>query len=291
MGVEFLVCYPRQPLIEAAAKAGIRPIMCRQERVGVAIADGFSRTTNGKRLGVFSMQQGPGTENSFPGAAQAYSDNVPLLMIPGGEALAERTANGRLGILGGLSILGTTGIVMPYSCAAWIHSIHRGIDVARAAGLDHVGAATGRTSEAALQRLYGLPDHAMIDMGDFAGAVLKYLRRNPLPRLSIAGGFGKLSKLAAGHLDLHSGRSRVDTAGLAELLADLGASAELVAAARDAASAGEVLERAGTAGRGLAEAVARRAREVALAALSGDITVEVLVFARNGELLGRAGAP
>ncbi|MBT5412999.1 MAG: cobalt-precorrin-5B (C(1))-methyltransferase [Rhodospirillaceae bacterium] len=219
------------------------------------------------------------------------ADAEVTLSIPGGEALAERTANGRLGILGGLSILGTTGIVMPYSCAAWIHSIHRGIDVARAAGLDHVGAATGRTSEAALQRLYGLPDHAMIDMGDFAGAVLKYLRRNPLPRLSIAGGFGKLSKLAAGHLDLHSGRSRVDTAGLAELLADLGASAELVAAARDAASAGEVLERAGTAGRGLAEAVARRAREVALAALSGDITVEVLVFARNGELLGRAGAP
>ena len=89
-GVEFLVCYPRQPLIEAAAKVGIRPIMCRQERVGVAIADGFSRTTNGKRIGVFSMQQGPGTENSFPGAAQAYSDNVPLLMIPGGEALAKQ---------------------------------------------------------------------------------------------------------------------------------------------------------------------------------------------------------
>ncbi|MEE2971079.1 MAG: thiamine pyrophosphate-requiring protein [Pseudomonadota bacterium] len=88
-GVEFLVCYPRQPLIEAAAKAGIRPILCRQERMGVAIADGFSRTTNGKRIGVFSMQQGPGTENSFPGAAQAYSDNVPLLMIPGGEALAK----------------------------------------------------------------------------------------------------------------------------------------------------------------------------------------------------------
>ena len=89
-GVEFLVCYPRQPLIEAAAKAGIKPILCRQERVGVAIADGFSRTTNGKRIGVFSMQQGPGTENSFPGAAQAFSDNVPVLMIPGGEARSKR---------------------------------------------------------------------------------------------------------------------------------------------------------------------------------------------------------
>ncbi len=88
-GTEFLVCYPRQPLIEAAAKAGIKPILCRQERMGVAIADGFSRATNGSRIGVFSMQQGPGTENSFPGAAQAYSDNVPMLMIPGGEALAK----------------------------------------------------------------------------------------------------------------------------------------------------------------------------------------------------------
>jgi acetolactate synthase-1/2/3 large subunit len=85
-GVEFLACYPQQPLIEACAKAGIRPILCRQERVGMAIADGFSRTTNGKRIGVFSMQGGPGTENAFPGAAQAFSDNVPILVIPTGPA-------------------------------------------------------------------------------------------------------------------------------------------------------------------------------------------------------------
>ena len=84
-GTEFLAAYPAQDLIDAAAKAGIRPILCRQERMGMAIADGFSRTTNGKRLGVFAMQQGPGTENAFPGAAQAYSDNVPILLIPGGE--------------------------------------------------------------------------------------------------------------------------------------------------------------------------------------------------------------
>ena len=84
-GTEFLSCYPAQPLIEACAKAGIRPILCRQERTGMAIADGFSRTTNGKKIGVFAMQHGPGTENAFPGAAQAFSDNVPLLLIPGGE--------------------------------------------------------------------------------------------------------------------------------------------------------------------------------------------------------------
>ena len=76
-GTEFLACYPYTPLIDACAKIDIRPIICRQERVGMGIADGFSRTTNGKRIGVFAMQHGPGSENAFPGAAQAFSDNVP----------------------------------------------------------------------------------------------------------------------------------------------------------------------------------------------------------------------
>src|SRR5919106_1703474 len=95
------------------------------------------------------------------------------LAIPGGEVLADRTTNGRLGIVGGLSILGTTGVVVPYSCASWIHSIHRGIDVARACRLTHVAAATGNTSERAVQAHYGLPDAALIDMGDFVGGTLK----------------------------------------------------------------------------------------------------------------------
>jgi acetolactate synthase-1/2/3 large subunit len=82
-GVEHLVCYPRQALIDACAAAGIRPIVCRQERVGVGIADGISRSTYGKRIGVFSMQGGPGVENTFPGVAQVFGDNVPVLLIPG----------------------------------------------------------------------------------------------------------------------------------------------------------------------------------------------------------------
>ena len=130
--------------------------------------------------------------------------------IPGGEALAQKTLNPRLGIVGGLSILGTTGVVVPYSCAAWIHSIHRGIDVARAAGLEHVAAATGSTSERTVQELYALPEMALLDMGDFAGGTFKYLRRHPVPRVTLAGGFAKLAKLAQGHLDLHSSRSVLD---------------------------------------------------------------------------------
>jgi cobalt-precorrin-5B (C1)-methyltransferase len=216
-------------------------------------------------------------------------DVTVTISIPGGEKLAEKTMNARLGIIGGLSILGTTGVVIPYSCASWIHSIHRGIDVARAAGLERIAAATGATSERAVQRLYGLPDHALIDMGDFAGATLKYLRRHPVARLIIAGGFAKLAKLALGHLDLHSRRSRVDSDALAEMLASLGADAALADAARSAAGAGEILVLAGGKREALARGVAARAREVGLATLSGRTAVEVAIFDRQGDLLARAG--
>lgn len=85
-GVESLSCFPTAPMIEAAAAAGIRPIVCRQERVGVGIADGFSRVSNGRRIGVFAMQAGPGTENAFAGVATAFSDSVPILVLPAGHA-------------------------------------------------------------------------------------------------------------------------------------------------------------------------------------------------------------
>lgn len=140
------------------------------------------------------------------------------ISIPGGEDLAAKTWNPRLGIKGGLSILGTTGIVRPFSCAAWIASIHRGVDVARASGTPHVAGCTGATSEKAVQTDLGLPDHAMLDMGDFAGGMLKYIARHPVARVTIGGGLGKLTKLAQGAVDLHSGRSQVDFDGLAKAL-------------------------------------------------------------------------
>jgi cobalt-precorrin-5B (C1)-methyltransferase len=216
-------------------------------------------------------------------------DVTVRISIPGGEQLAEKTMNARLGILGGLSILGTTGIVVPYSCASWIHSIHRGIDVARAAGLTHLVAATGATSERAAQRLYGLPDQALIEMGDFVGATLKYLRRHPVARLTIAGGFAKLAKLAFGHLDLHSARSSLDISALAGLFAEVGADAASVEAVRAAAGAAEILAIAGEDRQTLSAAIASRAREVALATLCGCTAVEVAVIDRQGEFLARIG--
>jgi acetolactate synthase-1/2/3 large subunit len=89
-GTEFLSCYPRNPLIEACAAIGIRPILCRQERVGVGMADGFSRIRRGKTNGVFAAQAGPGIENAFPGVAQAFAENVPMLVLPAGQALSRQ---------------------------------------------------------------------------------------------------------------------------------------------------------------------------------------------------------
>ena len=220
-------------------------------------------------------------------------DLTITIAIPGGEALAAKTLNGRLGIVGGLSILGTTGIVIPYSCSSWIHSIHRGVDVARAAGIAHIAAATGSTSEAAVARMHDLPEIALIDMGDFAGGTLKYLRRHPIARLTLAGGFGKLAKLASGHLDLHSARSRIDIGWLADRLAEAGAPPASIAAARRVEGAAEVLaiaeEAAPRCAGRLAELIAAQAREVAMATLAGAVTVDVAVFDRAGALIGHAG--
>jgi cobalt-precorrin-5B (C1)-methyltransferase len=210
------------------------------------------------------------------------------IAIPGGEALARKTLNPRLGIVGGLSILGTTGVVVPYSCSAWIHSIYRGIDVARAGGLDHVAGATGSTSEKAVQALYNLPDHALIDMGDFAGGMLKYLRRNPVPKVTIAGGIAKMTKLGQGLLDLHSRSGAVDLGWLSERLGEVGAEPSIVEEARVANTALEVLETAKRLGLPLGDVVALHAWQTAAKALRGAaIALEIVVFDRNGQLVGR----
>jgi len=89
-GVEFIGCVPYQPLLEAAAIAGIRPIVFRQEGTGIHMVDGYSRVTNGKKMGVFMMQNGPGAENGFGGVAQAFSESVPILLLPAGMAREKR---------------------------------------------------------------------------------------------------------------------------------------------------------------------------------------------------------
>jgi cobalt-precorrin-5B (C1)-methyltransferase len=220
----------------------------------------------------------------------ASGDVVIEISIPGGEALAAKTLNGRLGIVGGLSILGTTGIVIPYSCAAWIHSIHRGIDVARASGVTHIAGSTGSTSETAVQRLHGLSESALIDMGDFVGGMLKYAKRHPVPRITIAGGFAKMTKLGQGLLDLHSRAGSVDRVWLAELLREADAPNDLVELSRGANTALEVLREAQACGIPVGEFVAKAAWATAARVLDGSsIALDVAVFDREGKIVGRWG--
>ncbi|MGB7966393.1 MAG: cobalt-precorrin-5B (C(1))-methyltransferase, partial [Methylocella sp.] len=215
-------------------------------------------------------------------------DATVEISIPGGEKIAERTLNGRLGIVGGLSILGTTGIVVPFSCAAWIDTIHRGIDVARAAGLSHIAGSTGSTSEAAIKALHGLPDIALIEMGDFVGGMLKYLRGHKIAKVTIAGGFAKMTKLGQGLLDLHSGRGEVDLSWLAARCAEAGASANIVAHAKTANSARQVLDLASAEDFDIAALVAEVAWRTAAKVLhDSGIALEIAVFDRDGHLLAR----
>lgn len=216
-------------------------------------------------------------------------DAIVELSIPGGEKIAERTLNGRLGIVGGLSILGTTGVVVPYSCSAWIHSIYRGIDVARAAGLDHVAGTTGATSEAAVSRLYSLPDQALIDMGDFVGGMLKYLRRHPVERVTVAGGMAKMTKLGQGLLDLHSRRGEVDLHWLGRVAADRGANADVLARIGQSNTAMEAFGHAGAAGIDLPAGVAAAAWQTDARVLDGAMRLEIIIFDRSGRLMARTG--
>lgn len=220
----------------------------------------------------------------------SYSGGFEVTVnVQGGEQLALKTMNPRLGILGGLSILGTSGIVRPFSCAAYIASIHQGIDVAHTNGYTHIAACTGNASEDTMRRVYGLPEIALIEMGDFVGAVLKHLRKVPVPRLTLCGGFGKISKLAAGHMDLHSRHSSIDLPQLAGWAADIGADEALQASLITANTSQQALALAHAAGIPLGDAVCGHALAFARSVVPAQVQVEVFAIDRQGGIVGRAG--
>lgn len=210
--------------------------------------------------------------------------------VDDGARIALNTMNPRLGIEGGISILGTSGIVRPFSCAAFIASIHQGIDVARTNGIEHIAACTGSTSERVAQEYYGLPDMAMVEMGDFVGAVVKYLRRNPVARLTMVGGMGKFSKLACGRLDTHSRKGGVDFDFLADEAAAAGGDEALQAAVRAANTSLEAHALCRDAGIDLARRVCDRAWRVAASYLSPATALELWVIDKPGNVLARAGS-
>jgi len=152
-----------------------------------------------------------------------------VISVPGGEKMAEKTTNARLGIVGGISILGTTGIVRPFSTAAWAASVVQAVDVMGAQGLDTFVLSTGGLTERAAMRLLpDLEEVCFIEVGDFTGQAIKGAVKNGLKRGFFVGMAGKLTKLAAGVMMTHWTRSKVDNELLAEITEEAGGDAQLV---------------------------------------------------------------
>ena len=211
--------------------------------------------------------------------------------VENGEEIALKTMNARLGILGGLSILGVSGIVRPFSCSAYIASIYQGIDVATVNGYRHIAASTGNRSEAAIKDYYQLPDIALIEMGDFVGAVIAQVKKvKVLDKLTICAGFGKVSKLAMGKWNLHSQASSIDLNFLGQLAQEQGASASVVKKITLANTSIEALSICFTAKIDLATCVCQAAYQQVKAKLPQHTELEIWTIDRQGALIGYAAA-
>ena len=153
-----------------------------------------------------------------------------IISVPKGEQIAKKTDNPRLGIIGGISILGTTGIVIPYSTASFAASIRQSIDVSRAMDSDSVILTTGGRSEDFARSIYGnsIADHAYIQIGDFIGFAIKQCALKKIKKAYVVGFIGKLTKMAMGIKQTHVKGSHVDMNFLAELASRCGADSELV---------------------------------------------------------------
>ena len=198
-----------------------------------------------------------------------------IISVPDGERMARKTTNARLGIIGGISILGTTGIVRPFSTASWRASVEQAISVLAAQGEDTVVLCTGgRTEKGAMKLLPELPEVCFVEVGDFTGAALRRAVQHDLRRVVFAGMAGKLTKLAAGVLMTHYTRSKVDLALLKDITQAAGGSQDLadsVANANTARHAAELWDQAGLLPEAGRELCARAARVLSrFAAEAGD---------------------
>jgi cobalt-precorrin-5B (C1)-methyltransferase len=217
-----------------------------------------------------------------------------VISVPDGEKMARKTTNRRLGVLGGISILGTTGIVRPFSTASWRASVVQAVQVAAAQGEDTIVLCTGgRTEKGAMHLLPDLPEVCFIEVGDFTGAALKKAVERGIRRVVFVGMAGKLTKLAAGVLMTHYTRSAVDTGLLGRLTASVAGSPALVAevgAANTARHAYELWDSAGLL-RAAGDQLCLRVRDVLVAFADGAVTADVAMVDFTGRTVVAATVP
>lgn len=210
------------------------------------------------------------------------------ISVPGGKKLAEKTFNPRLGIVGGISILGTTGIVVPYSTAAWEASVVQNIDVAVAQGCEHLVFVVGGRGERVARRFVSLPDIGYVQIGNFFGLALQQASRAGARKVTLASMIGKLAKFAAGHASVHSQKSEQDFVFLARLASDTGAENAVVQRILNANTAQEVTEIALEAGlASFHHDLCREARRFALTFFEHDLALDVWLLSPDGNIIGR----
>ena len=206
------------------------------------------------------------------------------LSVPGGEDMAAKTSNARLGIVGGISILGTTGIVRPFSTASWRSSVVQQVDVASAQGQSRIVLSTGGRTDAAAQRLNPeLPAVCFVEVGDFTGIALRRAASAGMQRVTFVGMAGKIAKLAAGVMMTHYRRSKIDGDLLAEVARACSAPRSVVAAATETATARHFAEACISAGQlePLAE-LCRRAASACRTFVDGRVEVDVVMVDFEG---------
>ena len=211
-----------------------------------------------------------------------------VISVPKGEEIAKKTDNPRLGILGGISILGTTGIVLPYSTASFAASIRQSLDVAIAMGADTVALTTGGRSEDFAKGLFELPDHCFVQMGDFAGYSIKQCANKKLRKAVIAGFVGKLTKMAMGVKQTHVAGSHVDMEFMARLAAECKAPPKLVQEIRGANTArhvSEIITKNNLVG--YFDLVCKKVHEQMSEHARGKLEIEVVMFDFDGKVTGR----
>lgn len=211
-----------------------------------------------------------------------------VISVPRGEEMATKTTNARLGLIGGISILGTTGIVKPYSTAAYKASVIQEIDVAVSAGCGALVLTTGGKSEQyAMALLPELARQAFIQVGDFIGIGIRHCARRGVRRAVVVGMIGKLSKMAKGKMQTHVAGSEVDMEFLASLAAELGATGDLLEKIRQANTARHVLELSREHGLvTLPSVVCQKVAENCERHAGGALEVQALLVDFTGELLG-----
>jgi cobalt-precorrin-5B (C1)-methyltransferase len=212
-----------------------------------------------------------------------------VISVPNGEEIAKKTDNPRLGILGGISILGTTGLVLPYSTASFAASIRQGLDVATAMGADTVVLTTGGRSEDFAKELFKLPDHCFIQMGDFAGYSIKQCaNKMTIRQVIIAGFIGKLTKMAMGIKQTHVAGSHVDMEFMARLAAECKATPNVVEeinSANTARHVSEIIKKNKIIG--YYDYVCKKVYEQMYQHANSQLQIEVILFEFDGTVIGR----